>query len=620
MFASPGRLDRPVSRRDAALAMRRRVLSRLEALLRRAVRDTPLGEALVVQQQVHRALRAMAQPPLAVWYHEAYRIPLPGFEASRGAQLRRSDYVAWYLTDARILRPEELRTPERIGYRDLARVHTGAWLEAIHAPETLARVFAMTPHEAAASTALNSARLACGGTLAAARLALRERRAALNLGGGFHHAEPDRGGGYCLVNDVAVAIAVLRAEGFAGRVCVLDLDAHPPDGTAACLRDDPNAWIGSISGTHWGDLPGVDETMIAGADDATYLRALGALLGRMPRPDLAFVLSGGDVLAGDAHGGLRLTVEGARTRDERVAQALCDVGSVWIPAGGYHPDSWRVCANAALVLAHSPAPGVPASYDPMRRRFSAIAGALRREDLTDDASELAELAAELRLPFGKPRLLDFYTAEGVEHAFERYGILEQLRRLGYEALRVELGGPSVGDRVRVRGRSRGEDHLLIEVVVERRVVDGERVLYVHWLTLRNPLAALDDGLPALPGQEVRGLGLAREFGMLFARIAERLDLAGVAFTPIWYHMAWGVRETARFVSPERQGRFEAMMRDLADLPVGEVTRAVAEGRILFNGEPYAWEADVMVSWLRTRPFDEEAVRRAVEGARFEVRP
>jgi len=67
-------------------------------------------------------------------------------------------------------------------------------------------------------------------------------RCALNLLGGFHHARPDVAGGFCPVNDVAVAIAAVRADGFRGRVLVLDLDAHPPDGLAACLAGDPSCF------------------------------------------------------------------------------------------------------------------------------------------------------------------------------------------------------------------------------------------------------------------------------------------------------------------------------------------------------------------------------------------
>ncbi len=593
---------------------------RVDALVRRAVRDTPIRDSALVQRAVHRAMRRLGQPTLPTWYHETYRLPLPGFEASMGAELRRSDFVSWYLADTGLVRLEDQRSPQRISYRDLARVHSAAWLDRMGHPDTIARVYASTLTEGSVAGVLQSVRLACGGTLAAAREAVAGRRATLNLGGGFHHAEPDKGGGYCLLNDIAVAVAVLRDDGFRGQVCVIDLDAHPPDGTAACLQRDPKAWIGSISGADWGALAGdVDETLLPGADDDTYLHALDGLLRRMPRPELAFVVAGGDVLASDHHGGLALTVDGARRRDERVAARLGDVGSVWLPAGGYHRDSWRVLANTALVIARSPVPQVPPSYDPMSRRYSWMARSLQRADLTDrDDYGLDDLAAELHLSRRRPRLLDFYTPEGLELALDHYGMLDQLRRLGYGDFRVEVDCETMGDRARAFGRCRGEEHLLIEVVLERRKIQGEAVLYVHWLTLRHPLAPIVDGQLALPGQEVQGPGLSREFSALFARMVERLKLAGVAFTPSHYHMAYASRAVARFVSPERQGRFEAMLRDLGALPVADVTRAVAEGRVRCNGEPYRWEAEDMVAWVEPRSTDEDASRREAERCAFAI--
>ena len=88
-----------------------------------------------------------------------------------------------------------------------------------------------------------------------------------------------------------------------------------------------------------------------------------------------------------------------------------------------------------------------------------------------------------------------------------------------------------------------------------------------------------------------------------ARLREfrRLGLAGVALRPAWYHVAYALRYHFRFADPERQRRFEAMARDLAETPLRQLTLAVAEGRALRNGEPYSWEATEMVSWLDEPP-------------------
>lgn len=595
---------------------------RADALLRRAFRNTALRDSPRIQRNVHRVLHRLGRAALPVWYDADYRLPIPGFEVVAGAELRRADFVAWYLEDSGLVPPGKFRQPERASYRDLARVHTDTLLSSITEAATVARVYASAAAEISPSAVLRSVRLACGATMTAAREARVCRSPMLNLAGGFHHAEPDKAGGYCLVNDIAVAVAVLRADGFRGRINVIDLDAHPPDGTAACLANDPGVWIGSISGAGWGAMPGaVDEIVLPRAEDGEYLSALEQLLDRMPRPDLGFVVAGGDVLAGDHHGGLRLTVSGARKRDELVAARLGGIGSVWLPAGGYHADSWRVLANTALVLARSPVPEVPPGYDPLHRHFSWIAHTLGTSQLSDRTGwiEQADIAADLGLA-SRPRrrLFDFYTVEGLELAFEQYGILGHLRRLGYRDFRVDIARDSNGNHARVYGRARGSEHLLIETVLELRPLLDRQVLYVHWLTIRNPLAPLDSTSRALPGQEVRGLGVAREIYGMLGMMATRVGVAGVAFTPSHYHMAYSARSRCRFVRPELQGRFEAMIRDLGDRPLIEVTQAVAAGQVRCNGQPYTWEADVMVHWLDPRPDDVDAARQEAERVRFTI--
>ncbi|HYG67932.1 MAG TPA: histone deacetylase, partial [Anaeromyxobacteraceae bacterium] len=228
---------------------------------------------------------------VVVWYDPLYRLPFSGLEASAGMEPRRADYALWWLRESRNVLAKSVRSPRRVSYEDRARVHAPEFLESLGRPEAVARIFAVDPSDVPVDEVMTTIRLACGGTLAAARETLATRTPALNLLGGFHHAAPASAGGFCPVNDIAVAVAALRAEGFGGRVAILDLDAHPPDGLAASLARDPRKWIGSLSGSDWGPLEDVDETVLPeGTGDAAYLEALGALLSRMPRPQLAFVI------------------------------------------------------------------------------------------------------------------------------------------------------------------------------------------------------------------------------------------------------------------------------------------------------------------------------------------
>jgi acetoin utilization deacetylase AcuC-like enzyme len=204
------------------------------------------------------------------------------------------------------------------------------------------------------------ARRSVGATIAAARAALQEGVAA-NLAGGTHHAYADRGSGYCVFNDVAVAARLMQAEwhrrprtsGAAGRglgVLVIDLDVHQGNGTAAIFTDDPTVFTLSLHGEK--NFPArkeasdLDVALPDGCADGPYLEALEAALAETWRrlaerpPQLAFYLAGADPHENDRLGRLKLSAEGLATRDRFVFDMLRERG---IPvavsmAGGYGRD------------------------------------------------------------------------------------------------------------------------------------------------------------------------------------------------------------------------------------------------------------------------------------------
>ena len=149
-----------------------------------------------------------------------------------------------------------------------------------------------------------------------------------NLGGGTHHAFPDSGRGFCVFNDVVVAVRSLRAGGKVRRVLVVDLDVHQGDGTHAALIDDADAFTFSVNGFAnypFRRVPGDLELDLPDqtADDR-YLEGLARLLPQAlarARPDLCLYLGGADPYEHDRLGRLALTKEGLAERD-RVAKSL----------------------------------------------------------------------------------------------------------------------------------------------------------------------------------------------------------------------------------------------------------------------------------------------------------
>jgi len=260
---------------------------------------------------------------MKAFYSDTFVLPLPEHHRFPMAKYR---LLRERLVSEGILREEDLSVPDAIGWDALRLVHDPAYVEQIASgtlpADAQRRIgFPWSP------TMVERSRRSVGATLAAAREALTAKVAA-NLAGGTHHAFRDRGEGYCVFNDVAVAAAVLLHEGAIARAAVVDCDVHQGNGTAAIFRDEPAVFTFSMHGARnfpfrkeVGDL---DITFEDGAGDEEYLAALAAHLPRVldaHRPDLVFYLAGADPYEGDRLGRLKLTVAGLQARDRLVFDA-----------------------------------------------------------------------------------------------------------------------------------------------------------------------------------------------------------------------------------------------------------------------------------------------------------
>jgi len=185
--------------------------------------------------------------------------------------------------------------------------------------------------------------LCAGGSILAGQLAL-EDRVAVNVGGGFHHAYPDHGEGFCVLNDFAVAIRRLQKDGSIERAMTVDCDVHQGNGTAAIFGGDHSVFTLSIHQENNYPYPkppsSLDINLADGAGDEEYLRELAGGLDRALAeftPDLIFYVAGADPYRDDQLGGLKLSLEGLEKRDRLVfekARAVSIPVAVTL-AGGY---------------------------------------------------------------------------------------------------------------------------------------------------------------------------------------------------------------------------------------------------------------------------------------------
>jgi acetoin utilization deacetylase AcuC-like enzyme len=255
------------------------------------------------------------------------------------------------LIDRRLAAPCDFVEPEPASWDELALVHTDDYLDKLRDGTMSEDEQAQLEIDASAPV-VEGFRLMTGGTLLAARIALKKglgdalrptRNLGVHLGGGFHHACEDHGEGFCLFHDVAVAIRVLKREKAIGRAAIVDCDVHHGNGTAFIFAGDRSVFTFSIHQAHnypvFKPHSTLDIHLPDYADDDLYLRQLAGALPRVfaSAPDVVFYLAGADPFEEDKLGGLGLTREGLRRRDRLVFTAALElnVPVVVTLAGGY---------------------------------------------------------------------------------------------------------------------------------------------------------------------------------------------------------------------------------------------------------------------------------------------
>lgn len=249
--------------------------------------------------------------------------------------------------------------PKEISLEDMLLVHEREYLESLNNPETWLSIFEFKASEYHAEKAekplnmiLNDFRLKSGGTKLAAERAL-EFGLSANLGGGYHHAFPFQGRGYCAINDIAIAIKSLKKSKTIKSALIVDLDFHQGDGTALIFKEDPDVFTLSVhSKEGWPDVKqdsDIDVSIPKGEEN-TYISktkiAVDQALSKS-NPDLVIFVAGSDPYEKDILPGsqfLKLTLEQLRERDELVIDKFhnLNIPVCMVFAGGYGPDVWEV--------------------------------------------------------------------------------------------------------------------------------------------------------------------------------------------------------------------------------------------------------------------------------------
>jgi acetoin utilization deacetylase AcuC-like enzyme len=281
-------------------------------------------------------------------YHSSYQVTLPPghpFPMSKYSRLKELLLAEGILAAGDILQPEPVDTAT------LALVHARDYLAKLSSSQLSAaeqRRLGLPWSEAL----WQRSRLASAGTLLAARAALDQGLAG-NLAGGTHHAFADHGEGFCVLNDVAIAVRKLQAEHAIERAAIIDLDVHQGNGTAAIFEAADEIFTFSMHAERNYPLAkmrsNLDVPLQDQVGDREYLDALQRHLPTVldtANADIVFYVAGVDVAAGDRYGKLALTEDGIRLRDRQVIEAVRGRGIplAIVLAGGYAATHERTAA------------------------------------------------------------------------------------------------------------------------------------------------------------------------------------------------------------------------------------------------------------------------------------
>jgi acetoin utilization deacetylase AcuC-like enzyme len=294
--------------------------------------------------------------PFPIVYSDRYELNL-GAHVFPAQKYR---HICCELLSRGLAEPADFVAPEPASNDDVLLVHTADWVAKLRD--------GTIPHEDVLRMEVPYSRelvdafwLSAGGSIMASRLALLGG-VAVNLCGGFHHAFPDHGEGFCMIHDVAVAIRRMQKDGAIKRALIVDLDVHQGNGTAAIFAADPDVFTLSLHQLN--NYPvlkppsSIDVDLEDGIGDEKYLGLLSEALGRACarfEPDLVYYLAGADPYREDQLGGLGLSIEGLRRRDACVYSASCvrGVPTVVTLAGGYAvqvEDTVTIHMNTILAL------------------------------------------------------------------------------------------------------------------------------------------------------------------------------------------------------------------------------------------------------------------------------
>jgi acetoin utilization deacetylase AcuC-like enzyme len=294
-------------------------------------------------------LKRLWRRKITAVYSSAYILGSADVQALDHFDPQRYKKIRDHLIAEGLLRYRDFVKPPSVSREQLRLVHTDEYVQKLSDPISVAGLFGIGNASPWDNSLSEFFKTISGGTVwGALEMLRRPEIPVFNLAGGFHHAHPDKAEGYCLINDVVIAIRCMRKRNEKLKIMVVDLDYHQGNGILRLLKEDKLSYTFSIDAVRWIDCLKGNNTMLKvekGCEDDEYLELLTENLPLVLddfRPDVLIYLAGADVFADDFLGDLNLSEAGMLKRDMFVFDSARERGIsiLSLPAGGYGEKSW----------------------------------------------------------------------------------------------------------------------------------------------------------------------------------------------------------------------------------------------------------------------------------------
>ena len=285
-----------------------------------------------------------------VVFSSAYQIGISTYGDHQTFDIYKYKRIKQKLIDEKKLKARDIFRPSPCTDQDILMVHDRDFISKLKDPLTVNRILKIDINSLWDNSVLEYYRAVCGGTIKACFAAYRYKIPVFNLGGGFHHAYPDKAEGFCLINDIAIAIQVLRSHRPVHNILIIDLDYHQGNGTRHIFKDNPAIFTYSLHAALWETGPAMsnlDREISSDIRDDAYLKFVYRDLENIQKvfaPEFVIFIAGSDPYEKDTLADMRLSREALLKRNMFVLDLCRD--QEWpvtiLPGGGYGPDSWEI--------------------------------------------------------------------------------------------------------------------------------------------------------------------------------------------------------------------------------------------------------------------------------------